>query len=1185
MPKILAIDDKQDNLITVSALLRNFIPDCTVITSDSGAEGIKKAEAEQPDTILLDVIMPEMDGFEVCRRLKSNEKTKHIPVVMLTAIKTDAGSRVKGLELGADAFLSKPIDETELVAQIKVMLRIKKAEDDLRKEKEELERRVEERTVELAKKNDHLKMEIEERKRTEEALGQSEERYRILVENSLNAIILYEQEKILFANKTFYNIFGYDSGELEGLTVDDILAPEVAEYVSEHRRRRLAGEIEKTAVYETKGRRKNGEIFDMEISVCLVAYQNKQCCMAFLSDISGRKKAEDALREQEAFWKTLINTIPTPVFYKDRDGKYLGFNTAFETFFGATKKRLIGKSAFDIHPPELAEKYNSKDIELFNSGGVQTYETQWQIRDGSLRDIIFNKGVFTDNKGNVDGLIGTIFDITERKQTQESLRESEDFFTQMFVQSKTSTQLFDPDGHCIRVNPEFCNLFGVTEKDITSGYNVFNDQAAIDSGVIPLVRQIFDDKKANKWKINFDIETASVSTNTHSTRKEKIWIDVLGYPVLHRNGSLQYVVLQHHDITEQKQAEEALRESEEKHKRIVENALTGIYQVEKEGGFIMANQRIAEMFGYDSPESLMSSVDSIASLYVHPEERAMILQEIDEKGSVYGKEVKFKRKTGEHFWVKYHVRVLRDKEKTIYEGLVEDVTAEKSSQEAQRASELRYRSLFENASMGISLTTSDGQMLDANNSILQMMSASRSDIEQLNVTDFYKNFQDRESLLKRLERDGSVHGFETILKRKDGTLFDARLNLTKLNIDNRDLLLTIIEDFTKEKTLTENLERAQRMEAIGTLAGGVAHDLNNILGGLVSYPELLLLKLPEDSPLRDMVSTIQKSGEKAAATVQDLLTLARRGLLVTELINLNDVVSEYLKSPEHEKLQSYHPGVHIETRLERYPLHIEGSPIHLSKTVMNLISNAAEAMPEGGKLTVSLENKYIDRPVSGYDNMDEGDYVVLTVSDTGTGIASNDLEKIFEPFYTKKKMGRSGTGLGMAVVWGTVKDHKGYIDVQSSEGKGTTFTLYFPATRKKLSEDETPLSVESYSGNGESILVIDDVEDQRNIATGMLEELCYSVASVSSGEEAVDYLKTNRADLILLDMIMDPGMDGLDTYKKILEIYPGQKAIISSGFSETDRVKETLALGAGAYIRKPFLLEKIGLAVKEELEK
>jgi CheY-like chemotaxis protein len=252
---------------------------------------------------------------------------------------------------------------------------------------------------------------------------------------------------------------------------------------------------------------------------------------------------------------------------------------------------------------------------------------------------------------------------------------------------------------------------------------------------------------------------------------------------------------------------------------------------------------------------------------------------------------------------------------------------------------------------------------------------------------------------------------------------------------------------------------------------------------------------------------------------------------------------------------------------------------------MNLISNAAEAMPEGGNLIVSTENRYIDRPIKGYDDVREGDYVVLTISDTGTGIASDDLDKIFEPFYTKKKMGRSGTGLGMAVVWGTVKDHNGYIDVQSTEGKGTTFTLYFSATREKLSEDKSNLAIKSYSGNGESILVIDDVEEQRNIASGMLKELGYSVVSVSSGEKAVEYLKTNKVDLLLLDMIMDPGMDGLDTYKKILKLHPGQKAIIASGFSETGRVKEVQNLGAGAYIRKPLLLEKIGIAVKKELEK
>jgi len=210
--------------------------------------------------------------------------------------------------------------------------------------------------------------------------------------------------------------------------------------------------------------------------------------------------------------------------------------------------------------------------------------------------------------------------------------------------------------------------------------------------------------------------------------------------------------------------------------------------------------------------------------------------------------------------------------------------------------------------------------------------------------------------------------------------------------------------------------------------------------------------------------------------------------------------------------------------------------------------------------------------------------VVFTISDTGTGISPEDMEKIFEPFYTKKKMGRSGTGLGMAVVWGTVKDHNGYIHVRSTEGKGTIFTLFFPVTRKSL-EERSETFLEDYMGKGETILVVDDVEEQRNIASGMLKELRYSVVSVSSGEEAVEYLRTNKVDLLVLDMIMDPGMDGLATYRKIIEIHPGQKAIIASGFSETDRVKEVQSLGAGAYIRKPFLLEKIGIAVKKELEK
>ncbi len=522
--------------------------------------------------------------------------------------------------------------------------------------------------------------------------------------------------------------------------------------------------------------------------------------------------------------------------------------------------------------------------------------------------------------------------------------------------------------------------------------------------------------------------------------------------------------------------------------------------------------------------------------------------------------------------------------------LKEEIEYRKRAEEKLTESEEKYRTVLESNPEPVVVYDMEGRVTYLNPAFTRVFGWSLEEQLGKKIDGFVpeENWSETRMMINKVTVSGeSFSGLETRRYTKEGDILDIGISGSCHRDQEGNVVASIInlQDLTEQKKLETHLQQASKMEAVGTLAGGVAHDLNNILGGLVSYPELLLLQLPEDSPLRKSILTIQKSGEKAAAVVQDLLTLARRGVVVTEVVSPNEVISEYLKSPEHKKLQSYHPGVHIKTHLATDTLNILGSSTHLSKTVMNLVSNAAEAIPEGGALSISTENRYIDRPIRDYDHVKEGDYVVLTISDTGTGISPDDIDKIFEPFYTKKKMGKSGTGLGMAVVWGTVKDHNGYIDVQSTEGKGTTFTLYFPVTRERLPENESHLAIESYSGKGESILIVDDVEEQRQIASGMLIEMGYSVVSVSSGEEAVEYLTTNKIDLLILDMIMDPGMDGLDTYRKILETHPGQKAIIASGFSETDRVKEVLSLGAGAYIKKPFLLEKIGLAVKEELEK
>jgi len=516
-----------------------------------------------------------------------------------------------------------------------------------------------------------------------------------------------------------------------------------------------------------------------------------------------------------------------------------------------------------------------------------------------------------------------------------------------------------------------------------------------------------------------------------------------------------------------------------------------------------------------------------------------------------------------------------------------NIAKRKYAEKILKESEKKFRSVFDLSPQAIALTDLEtGKLVDVNTMFCTLTQYSQEEIMGKSPTEigFYSE-DDRSTFLRTLQTSGELQGLKMNFKAKDGSTLQGLMFSKIIQTAGQKLILTIFLDITEQQRLEDQLQRAKKMEAIGTLAGGVAHDLNNILSGIVSYPDLILMDLSEESPLRKPILTIKKSGERAAAIVQDLLTLARRGVVTIEVANLNHIISSYLKSPECEKLNESYPAVTIESDLERNLLNILGSPFHLLKTVMNLVSNAAEASPDGGTVFISTKSQYLEKPIHGYDEVQEGDYVVLTVSDSGVGMSPEDMERIFDPFYTKKVMGRSGTGLGMAVVWGTVKDHNGYIDVQSEQGKGTTFTIYFPATRRDIAGKEETLRTTEYTGKGESILVVDDAEEQRDIASGMLQKLGYSVTSVSSGEEAVDYLKDNSVDLLLLDMIMDPGMDGLESYKRILEVHPGQKAVIASGFSETQRVKEAQRLGAGQYIKKPYTLKKIGLAVKEELQK
>ena len=492
------------------------------------------------------------------------------------------------------------------------------------------------------------------------------------------------------------------------------------------------------------------------------------------------------------------------------------------------------------------------------------------------------------------------------------------------------------------------------------------------------------------------------------------------------------------------------------------------------------------------------------------------------------------------------------------------------------------KNLFENILDGIIVVSPIGEILQLNESAKAMFYVQDSELKHLKISDllaghdFTETYQNREIKIARKQKS-------RFLSVSQSTIEDYGIQLGKL---------IIIRDFTdirladeEKRHLQGQLQKAQKMEVVGGLAGGVAHDLNNILSGIVSYPELILLHLPEDSPLKKPIKAIQESGLRAAEVVADLLTIARGVAISKETSNLNIIVEEYLASAEHHQVQQTHSFIKFNHSLDPDLLNVSCSKIHIIKALMNLVINASEA-PNGasGTVTISTMNRYLDEPLTGYEQVRRGEYAVLSVSDDGPGIASEDLERIFEPFYTKKKMGRSGSGLGLAVVWNTLQDHQGYKDVKSSR-EGTVFELYFPVERLGMAIAQEPISLKEYTGNEEKILVVDDEAQQRDIAFRLLTELNYHTATVSSGEGAIEYVTREPFDLIVLDMVMPNGMNGRETFEEIIKIYPGQKAIIASGYAKTEEVKTAQALGAGTYLKKPYVLEKLGMAVKEELEK
>ena len=903
---------------------------------------------------------------------------------------------------------------------------------------------------------------------------------------------------------------------------------------------------------------------------------------------SERRQVEKALRASENRYYKLFQHMSSGVAIYEavEDGADFvirDFNAAAERLEKIQKEEILGRRVTEVFPGVI-------DFGLFS-----VFQRVWKTGNSEDHNVSF----YQDNRISgwrenhvyklPSGEVVAIYDdVTDRKQAECALRESEEKYRALFENAGEAIFVAQ-DGRVAFLNPMTAQITGYSGEEITSR---------------PFVDFIHADDR-------------DMITDRHTRRLQGEDIPrSYTFRMLRKNGGLLWVQLDTvlinwqgkpatlnfmTDITERKRIEDALRESEHELRALFKSMLNAFVLFEsvfdRDGNFVSyrfvyINDAYERITGVKNNEVRGKTVHE-----VWPNTEASWVKAYGDVATT-GIPSTFDM-YHEPTEKLYHCNAYRPWDtKGRFCVVFEDITERRRAEEEIQKANILLNSIVENIPNMIFLKDAgELRFTRFNRAGEELLGHSRDDLLGKNDYDFFPKEQadfftqkDREVLRGKVIVDIQEEPLQT-RDRGERILHTKKVPILNAN-GEPEYLMGISEDITDRKRaeaekrrLEERLRRAEKMEALGQLAGGVAHDLNNVLGVLSGYSELLLAEIPEGQKARRHVEKILQSTEKGAAIIQDLLTLARRGVLSEEVIQVNDIISGFTRTPAFENIRDYHPGVSFRMDCDPNLLNIKGSPVHLEKTLMNLVSNAAESISGEGEVVIRTENRYLDKAVVGYDEVREGDYVVLSVSDTGTGISDEHREKIFEPFYTKKAMGRSGTGLGLTIVWGTVKDHNGYIDVVSRVGEGTTFTLYFPATREEPAAPPERTPLERYMGRGETVLVVDDIAEQRDVASGLLRKLGYRVHSVSSGEEAVEYLKENRADILILDMIMAPGMDGMEAYRRILEIHPKQKAILVSGFSETYRVRKAQLLGAGVYVKKPYVMETIGLALRKELDR
>jgi len=1012
---------------------------------------------------------------------------------------------------------------------------------------------------------------ISDQRKAQQHLRDSEDRFRKLFDYAPDAYYLMDIEgRFVDGNAAAERLIGYDKEELVGKSFYEtkLLSDEDKKRARATQARSESGEI--SDPIELTLHRKNGSQVSVEIRTVPINLDREIMNLGIARDITEHKRSEAALRESKERLRQVIDLVPHMIYARDRKGRYLLANKTIAQVFGVTTHDMIGNDAADLTNAESdSPRYLEDDREVIDSGSpIFIPEEKFVFPDGSVHYLQTSKIPITFAGNTERAVLGISVDITDAQKSESALRESEEKLRTIIANMLDVFYSCTAEGIITYVSSQV-SCFGYNPDEMIG-------QQARDF-IHPVDRESF----------NNDLEKAFDSG----------WKSPIEFRFLGKNGTVYYVeergkiirergeivgvtgILR--DITEKHRSEEALRQSEEKYRSIFQNFLDVYYEADMNGIMRTVSPSVEVVLGYKAKDIIGNPV---TDFYVNPEDRFNLLRVLDDRGSVNDFEILIKHQNGNPIPVSANTKIVRDEQgqPLMIQGAFRDITERKRSEEQLRS----HLVAMETVSEGMALLDENEKYTYLNQAHASIY-GYESPLELLGKT--WHVLYDKVALrhfeseiMPEFKRVGSWTG-EAIGKRKDGSLFPQEISLAAFDGG----MSCVVRDITERKQteeqrckLQEQLKKAERMESLGVLAGGVAHDLNNMLGPLVGYPELILRKLPEDSPVRKHIGRIGRAAKDAADVIQDLLTLARRGRYEMAPLDINDMIRGYLDSPSFINLMESRPDITLEQRLYDAPGAISGSVPHLSKVIMNLIVNAFDAMPDGGTLSIITEQKHLQACPVECNHFDPGPHIAVRIRDTGMGIAPEDLSRIFEPYYSSKKMGKSGSGLGLSVVYGIVKDHGGMYDIQSVVGEGTEFILYFPICGEIIEKQALPVDIDHGEG---SVLVVDDVAEQRAIAVDLLSSLGYQVNAVGSGREAVDYVTDNPVDLLVVDMILEKDFDGLDTFREILARYPDQKAVVVSGFSMTDRVKEMQKLCSGAYVRKPFTRDMLGNAVRDAL--